>query len=98
GRTTTTAIRPPVPANSCARPCDDVRSTLNAGSSRMDWGSARIAKSNGGRSVRIRGDRSTRRTMKKYLLSIYQPEGDPPENLDEIMEELEGLNREMQAA
>ncbi len=36
--------------------------------------------------------------MKKYLLSIYQPEGDPPENLDEIMEELEGLNREMQAA
>lgn len=36
--------------------------------------------------------------MKKYLLSIYQPEGDPPENLDEIIEEMEGLNREMQAA
>ncbi|GAB3208697.1 YciI family protein [Nocardia tengchongensis] len=37
--------------------------------------------------------------MKQYLLSIYQPaEGDPPDNLDEIMRDLETLNDEMRAA
>jgi hypothetical protein len=38
--------------------------------------------------------------MKQYLLSIYQPDGDPPppEVLGPIMEELGKLNEEMQAA
>ncbi|MFE3101585.1 YciI family protein [Nocardia tengchongensis] len=37
--------------------------------------------------------------MKQYLLSIYQPaEGDPPDNLAEIMRDLETLNDEMRAA
>lgn len=38
--------------------------------------------------------------MKQYLLSIYQPEGDPPppEVLDPIMRDLETLNDEMRAA
>lgn len=38
--------------------------------------------------------------MKQYLLSIYQPDGDPPppEVLDPIMRDLDALNREMQAA
>lgn len=38
--------------------------------------------------------------MKQYLLSIYQPEGDPPEPqlLDEVMRRLDALNQEMQEA
>ncbi len=38
--------------------------------------------------------------MKQYLLSIYQPDGDPPppEVLEPIMRGLEALNREMQEA
>jgi hypothetical protein len=38
--------------------------------------------------------------MRQYLLSVYQPDGDPPppEVLDPIMEELGKLNAEMQAA
>jgi hypothetical protein len=38
--------------------------------------------------------------MKDYLLSIYQPDGDPPapEVLEPIMAELGKLNEEMQAA
>ena len=38
--------------------------------------------------------------MARYLLSIYQPDGDPPppEVLDPVMEELGRLNEEMQAA
>ena len=38
--------------------------------------------------------------MAQYLLSIYQPEGDPPppEVLDPIMQELDVLNAEMKAA
>lgn len=38
--------------------------------------------------------------MKQYLLSIYQPEGDPPEPevLEEVMRRLDALNEEMQEA
>jgi hypothetical protein len=38
--------------------------------------------------------------MKQYLLSVYQPDGDPPppEILDPIMEGLTKLNEEMRAA
>jgi hypothetical protein len=38
--------------------------------------------------------------VKRYLLSIYQPDGDPPEPevLEPIMGELETLNEEMKAA
>ena len=38
--------------------------------------------------------------MPQYLLSIYQPDGDPPppEVLEPIMRELEAVNREMQEA
>jgi hypothetical protein len=38
--------------------------------------------------------------MKRYLLSIYQPEGPapPPEVLDAIMRELEELNEEIRSA
>ena len=38
--------------------------------------------------------------MKQYLLSIYQPDGDPPppEVLEPILRNLEALNREIQAA
>ena len=38
--------------------------------------------------------------MKQYLLSMYQPEGDPPppEVLDPIMRDLEALEAEMKAA
>jgi hypothetical protein len=38
--------------------------------------------------------------MKQYLLSVYQPDGDPPppEVLGPIMEDLGKLNAEMQAA
>jgi len=38
--------------------------------------------------------------MKHYLLSVYQPEGTPPapEVLDQIMQDLDQLNREMRSA
>jgi hypothetical protein len=38
--------------------------------------------------------------MKQYLLSVYQPDGDPPspEVLDKIREDLDALNDEMRAA
>ena len=38
--------------------------------------------------------------MRQYLLSVYQPDGDPPppEILDPIMAELGKLNEEMKAA
>lgn len=38
--------------------------------------------------------------MPRYLLSIYQPDGDPPppEVLDPIMRDLDALNAEMRAA
>jgi hypothetical protein len=37
--------------------------------------------------------------MKQYMLSIYQSEGGtPPDNLDEIMRDLEAVNNEMRAA
>ena len=38
--------------------------------------------------------------MKHYLLSVYQPEGTPPapEVLNQIMQNLDQLNREMKAA
>jgi hypothetical protein len=38
--------------------------------------------------------------MPQYLLSIYQPDGDPlpPEMLDPIMQKLDTLNAEMKAA
>ena len=38
--------------------------------------------------------------MKQYLLSIYQPDGDPPpaEELAPIMAELQALNEEMRSA
>lgn len=41
-----------------------------------------------------------RQPMKRYLLSIYMPEGPapPPEVLDPVMRELDALNQEMQAA
>jgi hypothetical protein len=37
--------------------------------------------------------------MKQYMLSVYQSEGGtPPDNLDEIMRDLEAVNNEMRAA
>ena len=38
--------------------------------------------------------------MKQYLLSIYQPDGDPPppEVLDPIMQDLEAVNAELRAS
>ena len=38
--------------------------------------------------------------MKQYLLSIYQPDGDPPpsEVLDPIMRDLDAVNAELRAA
>jgi hypothetical protein len=38
--------------------------------------------------------------MKQYLLSVYQPDGDPPppEVLDPIMRRLDALNQELKAA
>jgi hypothetical protein len=38
--------------------------------------------------------------MKKYLLSVYQPDGEPPppEILDEIMRNVHALNQEMKDA
>ncbi|OLB73783.1 MAG: hypothetical protein AUI14_25290 [Actinobacteria bacterium 13_2_20CM_2_71_6] len=38
--------------------------------------------------------------MKQYLLSVYQPDGDPPppETLEPIMRDLDALREEMKAA
>ena len=38
--------------------------------------------------------------MKQYLLSVYQPDGDPPppEVLDRVMRDVDDLNQEMKAA
>ena len=38
--------------------------------------------------------------MKQYLLSVYQPEGDPPapEVMETIRRDLDALNRELEAA
>lgn len=38
--------------------------------------------------------------MKQYLLSIYQPDGDPPPPavLEKVMRDVEALNRELKAA
>jgi hypothetical protein len=38
--------------------------------------------------------------MQQYLLTIYQPEGDPPESvdLDQVMRDVTALNEEMKAA
>jgi hypothetical protein len=38
--------------------------------------------------------------MKQYLLSIYQPDGDPPppEVLDKVMQDVEAWNKELRAA
>ncbi len=38
--------------------------------------------------------------MKQYLLSIYQPEGDPPppEVLERVMRDVDALNQELKAA
>ena len=38
--------------------------------------------------------------MKQYLLSVYQPDGDPPpsEVLGKVMRDLDALNRELRAA
>lgn len=38
--------------------------------------------------------------MKRYLLSVYQPDGDPPppEILEPVMRDIEALEREMKAA
>ncbi|SDW66166.1 Uncharacterized conserved protein [Amycolatopsis xylanica] len=36
--------------------------------------------------------------MPRYLLAIHQPDGPPPEDLGEVMRELEALNDEMKAA
>ncbi|WP_374111241.1 YciI family protein [Nocardia sp. JCM 34519.1] len=37
--------------------------------------------------------------MKQYLLGIYQPEGaTPPDNLDEIMREVDAFNADLRAA
>src|SRR5258708_1180709 len=49
-----------------------------------------------------RGDRDVPagRPMKQYLLSIYQPDGDPPPPaaLDEVMRSLDALHEELRAA
>ena len=38
--------------------------------------------------------------MKQYLLSIYQPDGDPPppEILEKVMQDVEAVNQELKAA
>ena len=38
--------------------------------------------------------------MKQYLLSIYQPDGDPPppEVLEQVMRDVDALNQELKAA
>ncbi|GAA5076051.1 YciI family protein [Nocardia iowensis] len=37
--------------------------------------------------------------MKQYLLSIYQPDGDDvPDNIDEIMRDVDAVNTDMRAA
>ena len=39
-------------------------------------------------------------TMKRYLLSVYQPDGDPPASVDleRIMQDVNALNDEMKSA
>jgi dihydrofolate reductase len=46
------------------------------------------------REARLRGSR-----MKLYLLSIYQPDGDPPppDKLSKVMSEIDAMNRELKA-
>jgi hypothetical protein len=36
--------------------------------------------------------------MKQYLLSVYHPETEPPDNIDEIMRDVEALNEELREA
>jgi hypothetical protein len=36
--------------------------------------------------------------MKQYLLSVYHPETDPPEDVDAIMRDVDALNGELRAA
>jgi hypothetical protein len=36
--------------------------------------------------------------MQQYLLSVYQPDGDPPANLDEIMRDVGEWREELKAA
>jgi len=38
--------------------------------------------------------------MKQYLLSVYQPDGDPPpaEVLEKVMRDVDALNQEFEAA
>ena len=36
--------------------------------------------------------------MKQYLLSVYHPETEPPEDVDQIMRDVEALNDEIRAA
>jgi hypothetical protein len=45
-------------------------------------------------------DEQRRTTMPQYLLSVYQPEGDPPapETLERIMRDLDAVNEELKAA
>jgi len=52
------------------------------------------------RPLRVEGRKHEEDVMKQYLLSIYQPDGDPPPPavLEPIMRNLDALNREMQAA
>ena len=36
--------------------------------------------------------------MKQYLLSVYHPETDPPEDIDAIMRDVDALNEELRAS
>jgi hypothetical protein len=36
--------------------------------------------------------------MKQYLLSVYHPETEPPEDIDQIMRDVEALNEELREA
>ena len=36
--------------------------------------------------------------MKQYLLSVYHPETDPPEDIDAIMRDVDALNEELRVA
>jgi hypothetical protein len=49
---------------------------------------------------KVRQQEGTTSVMKQYLLSIYQPDGDPPppEVLEPVMRDLEALNDELRAA
>jgi hypothetical protein len=50
--------------------------------------------------VRIRSDSGHEKTMKQYLLSIYQPDGPlpPPEFLDKVMKDVDALRQAMKDA